>query len=329
MAPKPPHTGPRGIWANGTFTWIFEFQNIPDFKSAGQILRCNLTLIIIILTVCHLDSYREGNRPILGAMSGHVSGRFVVSVFVFVVWLLYLRCVSFVFFVSIVSFCVSLFVPPPVCVVASFVSFCYLCFPLFFCFCCFSFVLFVCCCWFFFHLLPCIDFLVSFSFLDVLFVLSLVFLFSVFSHCCFVFLLFVFVFLLFICFCLMFLSFFFHLFLTESASHPLSRQAAGVARLRSGDICRKCGALSPSEHVSAVAQWLACWAHNPKVRGSKPRCAIWCIVQCVRFWSPYGCVICRSCGAVCCGCVFRRGVLRFRVKCKLRQERIELPTLGL
>ena len=72
----------------------------------------------------------------------------------------------------------------------------------------------------------------------------------------------------------MFLSFFFHLFLTESASHPLSRQAAGVARLRSGDICRKCGALSPSEHVSAVAQWLACWAHNPKVRGSKPRCAI-------------------------------------------------------
>ena len=26
--------------------------------------------------------------------------------------------------------------------------------------------------------------------------------------------------------------------------------------------------------TSAVAQWLACWAHNPKVRGSKPRCAI-------------------------------------------------------
>ena len=24
---------------------------------------------------------------------------------------------------------------------------------------------------------------------------------------------------------------------------------------------------------SAVAQWLACWAHNPKVRGSKPRSA--------------------------------------------------------
>ena len=25
---------------------------------------------------------------------------------------------------------------------------------------------------------------------------------------------------------------------------------------------------------SGVAQWLACWAHNPKVRGSKPRSAI-------------------------------------------------------
>ena len=27
---------------------------------------------------------------------------------------------------------------------------------------------------------------------------------------------------------------------------------------------------------SGVAQWLACWAHNPKVRGSKPRSAIIC-----------------------------------------------------
>ena len=26
--------------------------------------------------------------------------------------------------------------------------------------------------------------------------------------------------------------------------------------------------------ISGVAQWLACWAHNPKVRGSKPRSAI-------------------------------------------------------
>ena len=26
--------------------------------------------------------------------------------------------------------------------------------------------------------------------------------------------------------------------------------------------------------ISTLAQWLACWAHNPKVRGSKPRSAI-------------------------------------------------------
>ena len=30
---------------------------------------------------------------------------------------------------------------------------------------------------------------------------------------------------------------------------------------------------------SGVAQWLACWAHNPKVRGSKPRSAIFCYVS--------------------------------------------------
>jgi hypothetical protein len=36
-----------------------------------------------------------------------------------------------------------------------------------------------------------------------------------------------------------------------------------------------CWRASPSSDPrSAVAQWLACWAHNPKVRGSKPRCAI-------------------------------------------------------
>ena len=29
---------------------------------------------------------------------------------------------------------------------------------------------------------------------------------------------------------------------------------------------------------SGVAQWLACWAHNPKVRGSKPRSATHCFV---------------------------------------------------
>jgi hypothetical protein len=27
-------------------------------------------------------------------------------------------------------------------------------------------------------------------------------------------------------------------------------------------------------YISGVAQWLACWAHNPKVRGSKPRFAM-------------------------------------------------------
>jgi hypothetical protein len=29
----------------------------------------------------------------------------------------------------------------------------------------------------------------------------------------------------------------------------------------------------PDTYNSGVAQWLACWAHNPKVRGSKPRSA--------------------------------------------------------
>ena len=43
---------------------------------------------------------------------------------------------------------------------------------------------------------------------------------------------------------------------------------------------------------SGVAQWLACWAHNPNVRGSKPRSAI------ALLW----------------------------VLSKMRQERIELPT---
>ena len=27
-------------------------------------------------------------------------------------------------------------------------------------------------------------------------------------------------------------------------------------------------------NISGMAQWLACWAHNPKIRGSKPRSAI-------------------------------------------------------
>ena len=37
---------------------------------------------------------------------------------------------------------------------------------------------------------------------------------------------------------------------------------------------------------SGVAQWLACWAHNPKVRGSKPRSANFA----TSVWIPCGCV---------------------------------------
>ena len=33
------------------------------------------------------------------------------------------------------------------------------------------------------------------------------------------------------------------------------------------------GRCQPRAMHSGVAQWLACWAHNPKVRGSKPRSA--------------------------------------------------------
>ena len=36
---------------------------------------------------------------------------------------------------------------------------------------------------------------------------------------------------------------------------------------------REHGFLRQDAHISGVAQWLACWAHNPKVRGSKPRSA--------------------------------------------------------
>ena len=68
-----------------------------------------------------------------------------------------------------------------------------------------------------------------------------------------------------------------------------------------------------------MAQWLACWAHNPKVRGSKPRCAIMC--ACVVYMRL------RHLTFVCaelpwCALTVPGG-------CKLRQERIELPTLGL
>ena len=33
---------------------------------------------------------------------------------------------------------------------------------------------------------------------------------------------------------------------------------------------------------SGVAQWLACWAHNPKVRGSKPHSAMCAVGNCAR-----------------------------------------------
>ena len=42
---------------------------------------------------------------------------------------------------------------------------------------------------------------------------------------------------------------------------------------------------------SGLAQWLACWVHNPKVRGSKPRSATWklwssIVVDFVELWPP-------------------------------------------
>ena len=65
-----------------------------------------------------------------------------------------------------------------------------------------------------------------------------------------------------------------------SSTVPGPHASGGSAR-----VCRHhCGAPSAaiaaqsiahiSTHHSGVAQWLACWAHNPKVRGSKPRSAI-------------------------------------------------------
>ena len=57
-------------------------------------------------------------------------------------------------------------------------------------------------------------------------------------------------------------------------------------------------------YLSGVAQWLACWAHNPKVRGSKPRSAS-CLdmvkgccalprIQCKSAW--FDCFRCFHCG---------------------------------
>ena len=51
--------------------------------------------------------------------------------------------------------------------------------------------------------------------------------------------------------------------------------AGGVARGDMGAALPSSDAppRSPTRH-SGVAQWLACWAHNPKVPGSKPRSAM-------------------------------------------------------
>ena len=48
--------------------------------------------------------------------------------------------------------------------------------------------------------------------------------------------------------------------------------------------------------MSEVAQWLACWAHNPKVPGSKPgfatcKCPMDCLLQVIQ--------ICSSCYSIC------------------------------
>ena len=48
--------------------------------------------------------------------------------------------------------------------------------------------------------------------------------------------------------------------------------------------------------ISGVAQWLACWAHNPKVRGSKPRSAMCAVGKCARAETdPLPLVKCGSC----------------------------------
>ena len=70
-----------------------------------------------------------------------------------------------------------------------------------------------------------------------------------------------------------------------------------------------------------MAQWLACWAHNPKVPGSKPGSAMFVLTQ---EWPPcsaagaavagfVGLCVCWLCGFVCfvglCVCCFLWGVL--------------------
>ena len=72
------------------------------------------------------------------------------------------------------------------------------------------------------------------------------------------------------------------LMLANSASVPSSRGLA--LRKVSGASVVRCFSVPCAPHprmegsgglycTSGVAQWLACWAHNAKVRGSKPRSA--------------------------------------------------------
>ena len=59
---------------------------------------------------------------------------------------------------------------------------------------------------------------------------------------------------------------------------------------------REHGFLCQDAHISGVAQWLACWAHNPKVRGSKPRSAMCAVGNCARAKKdPLPLVKCDSC----------------------------------
>ena len=54
---------------------------------------------------------------------------------------------------------------------------------------------------------------------------------------------------------------------------------------------RGCGRWMQRAQLSGLAQWSACWVHNPKVRGSKPRSATWklwpsIVVDLVELWPP-------------------------------------------
>ena len=58
-----------------------------------------------------------------------------------------------------------------------------------------------------------------------------------------------------------------------------------------GPYIRGCGRCMQCAQLSGLVQWSACWAHNPKVRGSKPRSATWklwpsIVVDFVELWPP-------------------------------------------